>query len=495
MNFKAVAAAEIDLRGLRFAERAARPSIGGAIEYMPLSQRLAQPDAYLDLRARRRQELEELLLCEITEASRRRIIDIIYAVCEESSWSASPCDDISKPTIDRFAADTACLLGWAAARAELGVREISKITLEARARVFSPIMARDDYACLSGKFEYADALAALIAGVIMIETEKTRLHALLRRIAPRLDIACDSRRGASILRTASVGATVFALNEFCRQAANVDLMFSDDWIDEILISNIAPGAYCDPFGEGLARALNGSDIFAMGYVAQDSALKALGAQEYARSQRRASGLITRMLFDLSKEMALEVRAPRLKYAAVSDCALMTASGGGARAVMCALGRDAGGFSVCVGDTPVILSAEGSGIIINGCAQTGAPGAGECDFDEARCDMIADITRCYADVARARSCQRTLMLDRESGFIRNVNIIETHAPGRAELRFFTPFPPVRIENGVRAGVAAITWDIFGEPEISRAARGDGYIVSLKFNIVPGSNIFGLNIERI
>ena len=92
-----------DIRRARAAVNAT-DALHAGLDSMALSERLERPDAYRQLQRERRTALEALLAVPPTEETVRRAIDLIGAICEESTWSANelrqPFDDENRPEID-----------------------------------------------------------------------------------------------------------------------------------------------------------------------------------------------------------------------------------------------------------------------------------------------------------------------------------------------------------------------------------------------------------
>ena len=82
---------------------------------------MSRPRDYESLQRSRRSALESILREEATDENVRDAMDLICAICEESSWAATqqdkpvePFDDESFPPIDFSCAETAVLFGWTA---------------------------------------------------------------------------------------------------------------------------------------------------------------------------------------------------------------------------------------------------------------------------------------------------------------------------------------------------------------------------------------------
>ncbi|MBP3651452.1 MAG: hypothetical protein J6J78_00085, partial [Clostridia bacterium] len=77
-----------DLLADRLGQNAMR-TLQAPAEYMPLSERLQDPDQYMYLQQKRRTQLESLLWIEPNPAILECMVDLIVMICEESSWSVN----------------------------------------------------------------------------------------------------------------------------------------------------------------------------------------------------------------------------------------------------------------------------------------------------------------------------------------------------------------------------------------------------------------------
>jgi len=111
----------------------------------------------------RRKKLVDLVLAECVEAKCRFLDDIlngIWAICEESFWgvpahlgrqkATGGLPDVTKPTVDLFAAETSALLAWtvyllAPQLESVSTRIVPRIEHEIQRRVLTPLMERDDF--------------------------------------------------------------------------------------------------------------------------------------------------------------------------------------------------------------------------------------------------------------------------------------------------------------------------------------------------------------
>jgi hypothetical protein len=118
---------------------------------------------YEDMRNRRRQKLEDLVLAECVDFKGRfadEIVNGIWLTCEETFWGVPAhlgaqkakvgLPDVTEPIVDLFAAETSALLAWALYLLEPQLRVVSplvpgRIRVETARRILNPCLERDDF--------------------------------------------------------------------------------------------------------------------------------------------------------------------------------------------------------------------------------------------------------------------------------------------------------------------------------------------------------------
>ncbi len=471
---------------------------------MPLSAR--GDGAYLDLRRERRADLEALVRTGLPDESLTRARDLICAIAEESAWAEHPempLEDDMHPTIDRMAAETAALFAWTRRVGKLDARTEGRLLYEARRRVFTPLIAHEDYPCLRGEGKNAlAALASALSAALLLETDGARLYALIRRAARALDELIDRPVHAPLAEALvdRVGTTAAWLlaRKIAGPSALGRTLPKAEWLDEFYMSHLGGAVFMDPMGEGVRGGLNGADLALLGAAGGDDAVRALGAQLFRANPEPASSLNARMLVDVEAGLT-QGAVPRLRHAHLPDFSIMSARGGGMLCTMHAGGRgNAGGLCVYVEGTPVLVTVPGDAPVVNGVRQAEKSGVGDCAFGDARADLSMDLTALYPG-GGVRFFQRTLMLDRAEGSARLIDIVESEQPGAIRYAFVAPYPPARLASGVRVGVGMLSWEGASDADIRRVpGRGafpDGlYLVELEYPLAPGSNYINFVVER-
>lgn len=463
---------------------------------LPLSKRNGAE--YARLRKQRRDDLEALLRRGIDDINRGKALDLVCALCEESAWSgngAEQMDDMAHPGIDLFAAETACLLAWVRRELPGEVRVRSRVLYELRRRIFTPLIAHDDYSVFRPDTPLAlAALSEIVVAALLAEDDFSRQHSLLKRLAKVLDALIEADPAASLAESLTNHVAAVSLWEIdCRMTGRPgsEAFPPYPWLDSLLLSHLTGDRFCDPVGEGVTETVNGADVFFLGRLSGDSAVEALGASLYRRRACAPSVLSARLLADFTQDMIMnDAPVPRLKHGSLPDHSVMLARGGDLLIQMHAGGKgNAGGLCVCRGAEAILLSQTEDAPVVNGCRQKSVRGAGDCEFDEDRADLTMDVTHCYSPEAGIRFAQRTAMLDRDSGTLRIIDMVECRTEGEIAYTFYTPCRPVPAEGGVTLGKTRMTW----EGGVCRVTEGQLFRMEMTFRLRPGSNMIHFVLE--
>lgn len=501
--------------------QAALRALQAEAEFLPLSARLAHPEAYRKIQRARREQLEAFLWVDPNAAALDRMQDLIGAICEEGSWSASGAafDDPFHPNIDLQAAETGALLAWLLRRhgARLGEHNprIPSVLLgELRRRLFRPMLAHDDYPFMRGGGRCpALVLSDLLIGCLLTEKSPSNRQQPVKLLLRLLDRLCAAPQSpeAPLEERLTDACAIADLARLLKRLTRgeLDLTRSQPpgvWLDGMLIPWIAEDSFFDPAGGGIRPPLSGMDLFRLGYLAGDRALCALGAQLHRRRARPAASVSGRIL-SMEYMRALEDESgapPRLKRASTEDGSLMLSRADALCAAIAGGRGGAGDVALFHGATPILAGAgpdARSLPLIDGrapLARPSQPPAAEADFGAERDLMSVDLTDAYPAQCGLSAYQRTLMVSRSDAVVRLVDAFEFAQPaGQLCFRFFAAQRPLSLRNAVRLGPVTLSWDGDLLPEISELPAGEsapgGWLLCFTLRNPPTRLICGFRFE--
>jgi len=503
-------------------ESAAHQAMEYGMEDMRLSERLRSPAAYHILQQSRRSALEALLSVSPTPERIVQAVDLIAAICEESTWSANTAgthfDDESKPPIDLQCAETAVLFGWTRRvlgkrLGEVSPRIVNRMVCEVRRRFFKPALAHSDYAFLSGKGAFPMVIAVdLLLSCLLLESDDTRVGQMLKPVLRTLDECCGQHgRGLrplaeTVTEISAMADLVLLLQDMTHNALDLTGTYpTDDWLDEVFFHWIDGQLFNDPAGNGLTPLLSGNDIFRIGYIGGDEPLMALGAKVW-HANHRASFTVTGRLMELSTGAALEAalgKLPHLRYASTRNNQLMSARIPG---LYCSM--HVGGDRANAGD--VVLLADNSQVLadggrmcpfrslptLGGYTQTPAPSKpciAEFEAREDREIMSVDLTSAYPAASRLHSYQRTLITLRGESTVRIVDALAFDEPSSVVFSFVTAANATILSTAIRIGAVRMTWE--GSFHIDAVPLENG-LTQLRFTATQPvqQEIFSFSFER-
>lgn len=477
--------------GMReWAQAGAHLAMSRDLPAMRLSERLADPAAWLRQQRARRQALEALMLVEPDDAVVERAADLICMIAEESVWSENrrraAFDDERHPEIDFQCAETAMLLAWSVRGfgERLDSRVTGKIQYEVRRRVFSPFLAHADYPFMRGRGDRPLCiLCDILLAALLLEDDISRRNAILKQGLRMLDQAVANRE-SRVLPLAERAAETAAVTDFCllaRKATRGEADLTEvyptpEWLDELLFAWLGDDYFVDPASGDMRPPVSGQELFRIGLAANDEALAALGAKQH-RACKLPSATLTGRLLDMSCASMLAAEAgkpPRLKHAATAHNRLMVSRFDGMTcAVHTGAGRgNAGSLALFAGRQPILVEIPEAACVpvIGGHSQLNGSGAidGSAAFDVDACPaefdvrderelMSVDLTNAYPAGAGVRTCQRTAMVLRREEALRVVDAFDLTEPAAVRFDFITPERPERLMNGLRLGPVDMVWE--------------------------------------
>lgn len=494
-------------------------------EYMPVSQRIQDPDRHARMQRRRRAQLEAFLWIEPNPRALEKMLDLILQICEESSWSASPAiiDDPAHPAIDLQAAETGVLFAWLLRRHgprlnEYNPRILSLMLGEVRRRLLSPILAHEDYPFMTGGSRCpALILSDLTLTCVLMEKNPARRQQPVKLLLRKLDSLCALQPDPQAPLEERV-ADACAIADLARLLKRVtrgefDLtraMPPVGWLDDIVIPWIHGEYFVNPGGEGMRPSIPGMDLFRLGHLTRDRSLCALGAQLGQLTERPGMSLSGRILNMEYLHAAQDECAspPRLRRAYAENGSIMVSRVESLFAAINFAGSraNAGNVTLFADGTPVLVDAGGavhSLPVIDECAprfQFGSLPAGDADFSQDRDLMSADLTGVYPQTCPLAAYQRTLMTSRVDGAVRLVDAFEFQRPVKELVfRFVTAQRPISLRDTVRLGPVTLSWDGDMKPEIAEfppceVFPGGTWLVSFRLQDAPRRFICGFTFEK-
>ena len=500
-----------------FAGRPARSWPGD----MKLSDRMAHPREYESLQRTRRTALEALLMEEPTKENVNDAVDLICAICEESSWSLMQkdvyFDDETFPAIDLACSETAVLFGWTAcmlgeALDACNPMIMARMLSEVRKRVFRSTSVHDDYPFMLGEGAYSLTIAVNIAiAALLLERDEGRLTRLLRRLFEKIDTLAGIHGRfyvpleESVTDIAAMADLVFILQRLTEGAVDLSRTTPDqECADEILFSWICDDYFVDPAGSGMKPPISGSDVYRIGKIVGDRDLAALGTQLHLIRKippRTLTGRMIDSVFASQIDQNIN-RPPRLAYAVLRENRLMTVRMGN---LYCAM--HAGGGHKNVGE--ICLFMDGAPMIpfgdsasenrnlpkFNDCDQNPQPEQA-CIADFAaytdRETLSIDVTNAYPAECHLESYQRTIIAMRREKMLRIVEAVRFSEPTAAAFTLRCAVRPTLVSEAVRIGSVRLTWE--GELQIAQTPLENG-LTELTFTTPQpvDSGIYTFNFE--
>lgn len=476
----------------RFLSRAEK-ALRGPVVAPGLSEWLAGPSAYDELRKKNRQALGALCLGEAVRQNGRYIAkaaQLIFALLSEPSWNAAGRRNapVFQTAPDAFAAQTAELLAWAALLLDSALEEHA---IGLRAGVYQACEERvlrylDDPACCEAALRRTDApvfaRAATAACLIVKQDESMRWL----RLKNALRIADRCAAGGWIIGAYNRGG----LNDWIESACAVsDAVLLADLAcagqsglrgDESLVAEMRLPAQLHIAGEyfadeksGLRPGLRGEDLYRIGATFDDDQLCSLGAEmdaaETAKDEPapdREDENITSRLLNALWRSSLENDG-----GSVPEDVLSGLQGLHFYAARPHAGK---GFYVALQAGALVLFLDGEPVLTM--ADIGAEGRSLPEPDGRRQSRLIcrdaslradgfpsvsmDIAPSFPLDASLSSWQRTVMLTNHDQTVRLLDAFDFAGTRRTcRLRFVSPHRPVTAVGAPRAriGSAHIEWD--------------------------------------
>ncbi|MBQ8973981.1 MAG: hypothetical protein IJ074_13020, partial [Clostridia bacterium] len=268
-------------------------------------------------------------------------------------------------------------------------------------------------------------------------------------------------------------AAVVDLTDLLRLRVNAPM---EEWLDAILCAWVRDDVFLDPAGEGMTRKLSGLDVFRIGDVGGDEAVRRLGARLYERKPIASAALTGRLMEadTVAATLRCAEQPPRLKCGSSRGCMrmisrvdayffAMTGAAGGQNAgdLWCFYGANsvfAGGSVPLPAQTEQLPAPEGE------CA---ASMRVERDHEQ----MTMDLTNAYPKEACVESLQRTLLVLRGQRCVRVIDAIRFRQPQRIAFRLRLAGCPSVFSTAVRTAGLRLTWDEALSAQTRELPNGD------------------------
>jgi len=492
-----------------------------ASDYMRFQQH-GDREAYAAPFRARREMLCTLVLGEAAAPSEKldeRLIDLIWSICEESSWvlpinnplamgdNSLPLPDIYEPLVDSAAADTA--LDLCMAVQVLGERLyaltpqlIQRIVYEIDRRIITPFLSARDMAWMCGsKADTAVCLRGVLISFLSFEQDDRRrwlcmkktwgiLDRLLRQLPPDgsilggigewFDTVSPIMDCLDMTRIATGGKIDL------RRELQIQLMCHFP-----VLCHIAQGWFINPGAQSMRPELSGEAVYRIGIAAYDGALCDLGAYLFRSQGERP---VERRLLHRCQNALLRARLeeeeshpPFRRQGYLSAQQLMVARAreddehGLALAIHGGNNGQIGGH-MDVGD--VILFAHGQPVRVDaGCFEEtsrhslpviagqeqlgGALHRAEnvtWQLEEDFATLSMSLGSMYPEQAHLIDWQRTAVYNRDDGTAQLIDIFDLNGFEMVQFHFMTPCKPALGDRFAQIGPVRMRWEEGLEPSV-------------------------------
>ena len=441
-----------------------------------------------------------------------RVADLVWAICEESSWTlpensplslgqdSLPLPDLYEPLVDGAAADTACDLCMAAHIAgerlyAMTPQLLQRMAFELDRRLVSPFLAAEDFDWMCGpKSDAFVCLRGVMISFLSFEQDSRRRWQCMRKAWMLMDrlftqLPEDGSVAGGVSEWQAVAGPVMDCLNMVRVATGGAIDLSQEPQIQLMchypvLCHVAEGWFVNPGTQSMKPALNGPAMYRVGMQVRDGALCDLGAW-FFRTQ--GEGAEEPLLMHRCENALLRARLEREKgkppfrrQGYLSDQQLMVArmeedsEHGLALAVH-------GGHNGRIGGHPdvgdVILFAHGLPVLVDaGCfeptsmhslpligpneQENGVNRRAEdvgCRLEDDFAMMSMNLAGAYPESARVTSWQRTAIYNREDGTARLIDVFDLADFDLVRFHFITPGKPGLGERFAQLGPVRMRWE--------------------------------------
>ena len=485
-----------------------------ASDYMRF-QRKGHRSAYGTPAKARRDMLSGLIMglaAHQTDRMDNRLADLIWAICEESSWvlppnsplsigeNSLPLPDIYEPLVDSAAANTALDLSMAVQIAgerlyNITPQLLQRIAYEIDRRIITPFLAARDLDWMCGpKAEAAVCLRGVMISFLSFEQDGGRRWQCMRKAWIILDRIMSQLPGdGSIPGGVSawldmVGPIMDCLN-MVRTATGGKIDLRREMQVQLMchypvLCHIAQGWFVNPGSQSMKPELSGPAMYRLGMTVRDGALCDLGAYLY---RTQGEGPKEDLLMHRCQNALLRARLeneqgspPFRMQGYLNAQELMVAR----RAeddekglALAARGGNNGqvGGHMDVGD--ILLFAHGQPVlvdagafdetsmhslpVIGACEQvSGANRRAEdvaCRLEDDYAVLSMNLAGVYPAEARVMNWQRSAVYNRDDGTVQLIDIFDLNGFETVRFHFITPCKPALGDHFAQLGPVRMRWE--------------------------------------
>ena len=445
-----------------------------------------------------------------------RLGEVIWAICEETSWMlpsslalgsdllAPALPDAATQLVDPYAADTAADLTWVYQIAGARLNELTpefalRIGHEVYRRVIAPFSELSDTAWMRGvKSDLFRCLSGAITAFLCFERDDKARWQCMRKAWQLLDrtleqLSPDGGIMGGVTGWQKMAAPVMDCLSMVCEATGGEIDARDEPLIQRMcrfpaLCHIAGGWFVNPGNRSMWPELDGASMYRVGAAAGDKLLMDLGAY-LCHAGGPYSGVARESLPDMRQLVFQALHQPEIDEAARSSPArlqtylpvfqmLLARLAEDDRAMTLVFrGGDNGtaGAHFDVGD--FLLFSEGQPALcdigiyaetalhnlptVDGFGQR--PGAEACATDvtwqlEAGYAMLSmNIARAYPKEAGIYAWQRTALISRGDGLAQLIDVFDLDRRAEVTFHFITPIEPTVVERHAQLGAIRMRWD--------------------------------------
>lgn len=485
-----------------------------ASDYMRF-QRRGHRSAYASPAGMRRDMLSGLIMGQAARPSEQadnRIVDLIWAICEESSWvlptnnplsigeDSLPLPDVYEPLVDAGAANTALDLCMAAQIAGERLYAITpqllrRVAYELDRRIITPFLtARDmDWMCGS-KTEAAACLRGVMIAFLSFEQDGKRRWQCMRKAWATLDwimtrLPGDGSTPGGVSAWLETVCPIMDCLEMARTATGGRIDLRRELQVQLMchypvLCHVAQGWFVNPGARSMKPELSGPAMYRLGMTVRDGALCDMGAYLY-RTQgegpreellmHRCQNALLRARLEAERgsppfRMQGYLNAQELMIARRQEDdekGLALAVHGGSNGQIGGH-LDVGDLMLFAHGQPVLVDAGAfeetefhSLPVVGDCGQaSGAQRRSEdvaCRLEDDYAVLSMNLAGAYSPEAQIMNWQRSAVYNRDEGTVQLIDVFDLGSFETVRFHFMTPCKPVLGERFAQLGPARMRWE--------------------------------------